>query len=115
VWGGGAVFAADRVEYVGARDYFSVVQRGISAARSSVVVGLYLFSFRPEESGSPVLALAESLNRAHRAGVRVDVLLDQNVNYVDGEPFNPIEGKNVAAYAYLKAAGVPVFYDNASI
>ncbi len=114
VWGAGVGFAAERVEYVGGRDYFSVAQREISRARSSIVVGLYLFSFRPEEAGSPVMVLAESLVRAHRAGVKVEVLLDQNVNYVDGEPFDPIEGKNAAAYAYLKAAGVPVFYDSAS-
>ncbi len=106
--------ASESVKYVAGGDYFSVVQREMARARSSVSVCLYLFSFRPEESDSPVFELAESLARAHGAGVKVEVLLDQNFNFVEGEPFNPFEGKNTAAYTYLKALGIPVSFDRAS-
>lgn len=105
---------APRVVYVPARDYFAVVQREIQGARSSIVVGLYLFSFRANEPQSPVFQLAQCLVRAHRAGVRVDVLLDQNFNFLEGESFPLAEGKNRTAYEFLRDAGVPVFFDTAS-
>jgi hypothetical protein len=54
-------------------------------------VCLYLFSFQPNESRSEVFRLAESLKKAHDAGIKVDVVLDQNIDFV-GE-----EGASVAA------------------
>lgn len=105
-----------QVEYVPARDYFVTVQREMARAKSSITVCMYLFSLRPNQTGSPVFQLAESLVKAHKAGLRVDVILDQNINFSEGgEPGSDLsEGKNAFAYRFLKSQGIPVCYDDAS-
>lgn len=102
--------------YVPARDYFATAQAEIDKAQRSVTVCLYLFSLRPQQSDSVVFQLAEALVRARRRGVAVNVLLDQNHHFVEaGERgSDPLEGKNRAAYAYLKSQGVNVAYDGAA-
>lgn len=77
---------------------------------------MYLFSLRPNQSSSRVFQLAESLKKAHDAGLRVEVILDQNINFVEGDEraSDLSEGKNAPAYAFLKAQGIPVAYDDAA-
>ncbi|MBK8576055.1 MAG: hypothetical protein IPN90_10435 [Elusimicrobia bacterium] len=77
---------------------------------------MYLFTLRPNQSTSPVFQLAESLKKAHDAGVRVEVILDQNINFTEGEDraSDLSEGKNAPAYTFLKAQGIPVYYDDAA-
>lgn len=104
----------DHVEYIPSRAYFSTVQRELAQAKSSIVVGLYLFVLRPNASDSPVFQLAQSLKKAHAAGVRVEILLDQNIDFVSGE--GPLaEGKNAAAHDFLTAQGIPVSYDTPGV
>lgn len=102
--------------YVPAREYNAVAQAEIGKAQRSVTLCLYLFSLRPNQSRSDVFQLAEALARAHRRGVAVEVLLDQNINFAeDGErASDTLEGKNRAAYAYLKSQGVNVAYDDSA-
>jgi hypothetical protein len=111
---GGPVFGISAaVEVVSPRDYFSTVQRELTKARSSISVCLYLYVLRPNASGSPVFQLTESLVRAHEAGVRVEVLLDRSFDFVGGHSTS-LAGKNAAAYAFLRARNVPVFFESPS-
>jgi hypothetical protein len=106
---------ADRgeVEYIPARSYFATVQREIEQAKSSISLSLYLFSFQPNESRSEVFQLTESLKKAHDAGIKVEVVLDQSIDFV-GEEGASVRAKNQAAYVFLRKSGVPVYFDNAA-
>lgn len=116
IWGRGGIGHSEEVTYLPAREYFGTVQREMGQATSSITVCLYSFTFRPHQADSPVFALAHSLKLAHDRGVFVDVLLDQNINFIEGEEGGSdlSEGKNAPAYAFLRAQGTPVAYDDAS-
>lgn len=116
LWAFPARTAPAPAENIPPRQYYDTVQRELSKAKKSITVCMYLFTFRPHQTQSPVFKLAQSLERAHRAGIRVEVLLDQNINFTDGDhrASDLSEGKNAPAYAFLKAQGIPVFYDDAS-
>jgi phosphatidylserine/phosphatidylglycerophosphate/cardiolipin synthase-like enzyme len=105
---------ADRgeVEYIPPRSYFATVQQEIERAKTSISVYLYLFSFQPNESQSDVFWLAESLTKAHDAGINVEVVLDQNIDFI-GEEGASVAAKNLAAYVFLRKKGIPVYFDNA--
>jgi hypothetical protein len=103
-------------KFIPPRQYFATVQEELGNAKSSIALSLYLFTLRPHQHDSPVLQLAETLRKAHQAGIRVEVWLDQNIRFVEEEGSNTdlAEGKNAAAYAFLRAQGIPVFFDNAA-
>lgn len=101
-------------KFIPAREYATTVQQEMEKSKSSITVCLYLFTLRPQQHDSPVLKLAETLRKAHQAGIQVEVILDQNINFVeeDGPDTDRTEGKNAAAYANLKTQGIPVFFDD---
>ncbi len=104
------VFAAD-VTVIAPREYFSTVLNEINAAQSSVTVYMFVFALPANASSSKALQLAQALVRAKDRGVKVDVVLDQNM-YVEDE--GTLQGKNLAAYSYLAQAGIPVFFEDPS-
>lgn len=104
------VFAAD-VTVIPPREYFSTVLKEINAAQSSITVYMYVFTLPANASGSKALQLADALVRAKDRGVKVDVVLDQNM-YVEDE--TTLKGKNLTAYSYLAQAGVPVCFEDPS-
>ncbi len=95
-----------------AREYFQTVESELGQATSSITVCLYSFTFRPHQSESPVFALAHALKRAHDRGVHVEVLLDQNIDFLGTGDLS--EGKNTPAYQFLRAQGIPVYFDSPS-
>ncbi len=127
------------LEYLPPRDYAAVVGEELQKAKSSITVCLYLFNLRPQHHNSPVLQLAETLRKAHQSGVRVEVILDQNVPFTDllpgegvsfsvekeGDPVPSdsgasetiaiTDGKNAAAVRFFRAQGIPVFLDSAAV
>ena len=107
LWGSAGVARAREAEYVPERAYLDTVIREIKKARESVTVGMYMFTLRSPGGGAH--RLAQALAEAHRAGIKVEVLLDQNIEFLDGEAG---EGKNGAAYAFLQSQGVPVYFDD---
>lgn len=109
---GMGVCATGVVESVPGRAYFETVRNELDRASSSVVVCLYSFTFRPQLSDSPVFALAQSLKKAHDRGVHVEVLLDQNIDFLEEGDGGFMEGKNVPAYSFLREHGISVFYDD---
>ncbi|MBK8574332.1 MAG: hypothetical protein IPN90_01180 [Elusimicrobia bacterium] len=127
VVGGWAVIAGaypGDLEYIPPRDYAAVVAKEMQKAKSSITVCLYLFNLRSQQHDSPVLQLAESLRKAHRSGVRVEVILDQNIPFADmvsgegislSQPIAMTDRKNETAVRFLKAQGIPVFLDSAAV
>ncbi|MBL0059062.1 MAG: hypothetical protein IPP35_08125 [Elusimicrobia bacterium] len=101
------------VENIPPRSYFETVRRELEGARTSITVVLYLFSLQPNESRSQGFKLAESLKKAKDRGVAVDVVLDQNFDFV-GEEGASVAAKNLAAYTYLRKNGIPVHFDDAA-
>lgn len=100
------------VDFIPSRAYFATVLREIEGAKTSISACLYLFSFHPNESHSEVFRLAQSLKKAHDAGVKVEVVLDQNIDFT-GEEGASVGAKNLAAYVYLRKSGIPVYFDDA--
>ncbi|MBK8869652.1 MAG: hypothetical protein IPN19_01060 [Elusimicrobia bacterium] len=115
-WSSNVFASSAQTENIPPREYYATVQRELAKAKKSITVCMYLFTFRPNQSTSQVFHLAQSLKKAHDAGVRVEVILDQNINFVEGDEraSDLSEGKNAPAYTFLKAQGIPVYYDDAS-
>ncbi len=109
---GMGVCATGVVESVPGRVYFETVRKELDRASSSIFVCLYSFTFRPQLADSPVFALAQSLKKAHERGVHVEVLLDQNIDFLEEGDGGVMEGKNVPAYSFLREQGISVFYDD---
>ncbi|MBK8871973.1 MAG: hypothetical protein IPN19_13305 [Elusimicrobia bacterium] len=114
---GGLAGEVGDVEYVPSRDYAVVAEREINRAKSSVAVCLYRIALQPQRSDSPVMRLAESLRKAHGAGVRVEVFLDQNVPFHDeeGPDTGRAESANGAAIRFFRSQGIPVYVDDPAV
>lgn len=113
VWALGAAVAAaaPRVELVEPGAYVDTAVREIDGAKKSVVVGMYLFRVAGGRGEAPATRLAEALARAQKRGVKVEVILDRGHEGADPAEGGP-EGKNGAAYRYLRERGVAARYDD---
>lgn len=96
--------AAD-AEYVPARNFAAAVEKEIDAARTSVHLYLYLFSYHAGVPDSPPARLARALIRARERGVRVETTLNGSFDPV--QPFGA--EPNAEAAAFLAAGGVDVY------
>jgi hypothetical protein len=105
------------IDYLPARRYFETTLQEISQSKESIKVYMFLISARPGEPKSKVMQLLDALIAAKARGVSVEVHLDQNIPYGSfgqGEVDRGTEGKNKAAFDYLTANKIPVYYDNAA-
>ncbi len=118
-WGAGwalvaaVAAAAPRVELLEPGTYAETAAREIDGAKKSVVVGMYLFRLTGGRGDAPATRLAEALARARARGVTVEVILDRGHEGADPAEGGP-EGKNGAAYRYLRERGVAAAYDDLS-
>jgi len=107
-------FSAE-VESLGGGKYFPKLKEGLKNAKSSIYVVMYCASFNPRHRKSAVYQLAQELVNAHKRGVKVKVILDQNIPYWAWEEKGrerKVEGKNEPLFIFLKQQGVEVYYDN---
>lgn len=102
------------IEPVEPRQYFETLKREIDNARASVTVCVYLFAISHSNPDSSAEKLASSLVAASRRGVRVEVILDQNIDFVEGFA-RSMEAKNLSAFDFLRANGVAVWFDSPGI
>ena len=111
---GGKVFSfsAD-VEDLSGNKYFPAVKRALSEAEKSIFMVMYLVRLNPSHKESGVYRLVNELIKAHKRGVTVEVILDQNVGFTEGRGEWQVEGKNSQAFWFLSKAGVKVWYDDA--
>ncbi len=102
------------VEDLSADKYFPGIKKALSEAHSSINLVMYFANFEPNDTRSKVYQLVDELVKAHGRGVKVKVILDQNIDYSNQAPGGgwKREEKNDALFLYLKKQGIEVFYDN---
>jgi len=102
--------------------YFPAVKEALSKAEKSIYLVMFTMELSPYKKDSKVNQLVNALIEAKNRGVDVEVILDQNVDFVRMHPavserrvprFLRGEAKirSIRAYKLLKDAGIRVYYD----
>ena len=75
---------------------------------------MYHMNLQPYDKSSQVYKLVNELIKAKERGVDVQVILDQNVDFVSNKHKDKwvAQGKNAWSFRALKEAGIDVWYDN---
>ncbi len=93
--------------------YYPGVHKALDNARESILCVMYMAKIGPKHKGGDEYQLVLDLIAAHKRGVKVTVIFDQNVMFwKKGNDRNKIERKSEYAYELLLKNGVPVFYDS---
>jgi len=103
------------VEDISGDRYLPAVKEALGKAEKSIDMVMYLANFDPESKKSAVTELVTELANAHERGVKVKVILDQNVPFSEvADTGNRLEReeRNDAFLAYLKGKGIEAYYDN---
>lgn len=103
------------VEDLSGDKYFPAVKDALKNARSSIYMVMYQVNFDPSDKRSYVAELVEELVNAHKRGVKVKVVLDQNIDFASWKRRGgqwQREEKNDPLFVYLKQQGIEVYYDN---
>lgn len=102
------------VEDISQDKYLPAVKSALENAKYSIDIVMYFINFDPSVKKSLVNELVEELINAHKRGVKVRVILDQNIDFAlwnEGGEWQK-QDKNVALFTYLKKQGIEVYYDN---
>ena len=102
------------VEDISQDKYFPKVKQVLINAKSSIDMVMYFVNFDPSSKKSPVNELVEELINAHKRGVKVKVILDQNIDFAllnEGGEWQK-QDKNESVFIYLKKQGIEAYYDN---
>jgi len=102
------------VTAVNGRDYYPAVEKAIQGAKESIYMVMYQVSLYSYDKASHVYNLVNELIQAHKRGVVVKVILDQNIDFVGKRNIDEWvpEGKNAWCFKVLKEAGIDVRYDD---
>lgn len=94
--------------------YFPAVEEALARAEKSIDMVMYQVNLRPYDKSSQVYSLVDELIKAHKRGVKVKIILDQNIDFVGERGVNRwvTEGKNSWCFKILKDAGMDVNYDD---
>jgi len=105
-------YQADIVDISG-KKYFSAVSEAITKAEKSINVVMFAVESSLSRPDSKPNKLINALIEAKNRGVDVEVILDQNVDFVQRRHASDWETKikNTRAYKRLKEAGIKVYYD----
>ncbi|MFH1062047.1 MAG: phospholipase D-like domain-containing protein [Candidatus Omnitrophota bacterium] len=108
-------YPADIQDISGAQ-YFPAVKQVIANAEKSVNAVMFLIELSQSEANNKTQQLVDELITAHERGVKVEVILDQNVDFVNQRHESDWLGKvkSFRAYKQLKESGVAVHYDEVS-
>ena len=108
-----SAFPADNVVPLINDQYFAKVHKVLRNAERSIFCVMYLAKLPKHNETGYTKTLVQDLINAHRRGVEVKVILDQNINFwAKGKQRGHIERKSSNAYRLLLKAGVPVYYDD---
>jgi cardiolipin synthase len=99
---------------ISGKKYYPALKQAIEGAEDSIYMVMFQVSLNPYNKTSQVYKLVDELLKAHKRGVNVKVILDQNVDFVNLKSIDKwvSEGKNAWCFKMLKEAGVDVYYDN---
>ncbi|MBU4252947.1 MAG: hypothetical protein KKC39_03370 [Candidatus Omnitrophica bacterium] len=106
------------VEDLSGDKYFPKVKEALANAKSSIYMMMYFVNFNEKLKNSSVNQLVDELINANKRGVKVKIILDQNINYNNlgkGSGAWEREAKNDFLFLYLKKNGIEVYYDNVFI
>ena len=109
-----AIASTADVATLNGRDYYPTVKSVIEEAEESIYMVMYQVSLHPYNKTSKVYELVNELVEAHKRGVDVKVILDQNINFHSNRNIDKwlAEGKNAWCFKVLKEAGIDVKYDD---
>src|SRR3989338_3833522 len=94
-------------------DYYPQVHQALITASKSISCVMYMADINPKYNKGWEYNLVNDLIGAHRRGVAVTVIFDQNVMFWEkSRKGREIERKSREAYELLKKNGVPVYYDS---
>ncbi|ODS33585.1 MAG: phospholipase D/transphosphatidylase [Candidatus Scalindua rubra] len=94
-------------------EYYPQVHKALTNAKKSILCVMFMAKLDPKHTGGDEYQLVLDLINAHKRGVNVQVIFDQNVKFWEkGKKRNVIEKKSEYAYKLLSRNGVPVFYDD---
>jgi len=93
--------------------YFPAVKEAFSKANKSITVVMFLIELSPHRENLKADQLINALIEAKQRGVDVEVILDQNVDFVRRKSRSDWEAKikSIQAYKRLKEAGIRARYD----
>ena len=102
------------VEDISSEKYFPAVKKALSEAKESIYMVMFVARLAPHDKSSSVYQLMDELVKAHNRGVKVTLILDQNIDFVNksGADDWEIEDKNAWSFKMAKDAGIDVFYDS---
>ena len=93
--------------------YFYKVHKALGDAKKSIFCVMYLAKVYKNHPSGFSDTLISDLIHAHKRGVKIKVILDQNLQFWErNRRRKNIERKSELAYKKLLKAGVPVFYDD---
>lgn len=93
--------------------YFPSVHKALKGAKRSIFCVMFIAKVNARYDSGLEYILVKDLINAHKRGVEVTVIFDQNVQFwKKGWERNKIERKSETAYEMLLRAGVPVYYDD---
>jgi len=94
-------------------DYYPQVHQALITAKKSILCVMYMANINPKYNHGWEYNLVNDLISAHRRGVAVTVIFDQNTMFWEtGKKGRKTERKSDDAYELLKKNGVPVYYDS---
>jgi len=98
---------------ISGKKYFPAVKEALAKAEKSINLVMFTIETPLEGKNSKVSQLIDALIEAKNRGVEVEVILDQNVDFVHrGHPSDwEVEIKSTRAFKRLKDAGIKVHYD----
>ena len=97
------------------QEYYPEVHKAFTNARKSILCIMYMAKLDPGHTDGDEYQLVLDLINAHKRGVKVLVIFDQNVKFWEkGKKRDIIERRSEYAYDLLLRAGVPVYYDSKS-
>lgn len=100
------------VEDISSEKYFPAVKKALSEAKESIYMVMFVARLMPNDKSSSVYQLMDELVKAHNRGVKVTLILDQNIDFVNKSNEWEIEDKNAWSFKMAKDAGIDVFYDS---
>lgn len=104
---------ADDVAPLVDEEYYPQVHKSLSTAKESIWCVMYSVDINPKYKNGWEYNLVNDLIQAHRRGVSVTVIFEQNTAFWEkGEKGKEIKRKSQEAYELLKRNGVPVYYDS---
>ncbi|MCG2708272.1 MAG: phospholipase D-like domain-containing protein [Candidatus Omnitrophica bacterium] len=92
------------------QEYFPAAQKGISQAKKSILLVMYLISFNKEDKNSKVFQLMDELVKAKLRGVEVKVILDYQ-----SSSSKTATQSNYEAFHFLKDNGIDAYFDGAVV